>query len=902
MRKNESVRGSMKSGMRQCVLLMAALWISSASLAMPKAFQIEADRVNGLDRHGPDAVAGVGDWWLSNGLLCASVADIDHDAGLVVGGGSLIDLGFCDRADDQWTYANVLSGLAKERAIGVKSIEAQLDKDNKVASIVSVGEGHGLRQTVRYSLSQSDQERLIMEVELERIGEGPAVQMSGVLHLHPRRALTPYSLSTRWPSESLGFDHPEIDREDSLSLLSGMKAANHLILLGGQRDFPISYDIEMLSAELQMASGKQRALPTFTAVMEDYSLMGWLSEKPPLGGKKPSLWQMMQSTWMDLEQGNRIVVRMAVTPTRSGDVAGAMNYLYKARSIEGRTVPGTSIEAFDRKGQPLNQVRATSHDGYWRLRLPESAEDVTLVATAPWGAQSEQTLEPEEESAAFEFRGAARVTLPRGERMQLHFFDAADEPAMVLGNDGLNFQIGGQFIHSSLRSNRLSLTGKEHDPAEVWIPAGAYRVIASRGPEYRLTEARLMLPTHSSVQLDIEAPRRAIKRGPWLTADLHVHTGYSFDSALPADEQIKAFAASGADLLFATEHNRIVDYSDRIEKLGLQESVQLVVGSEISGMARSEQAPFTIGHSNMFPLTVDNSLYAGGLPRVEGRRLRELIGEMKERWPGALLQLNHPRSPDPADADLAFFTHLSQGGALDWALPLNDSNNAPLLEVDPVSGLRDIDFDAIEVLNGSDFVTYEETRDDWLSLLRHGFRHTATASSDSHDLQNAVGLPRSYIYWNEPGQLPVDPAAVAQRIAAGAVVASSGPMVSVNLEGALPGETFIGEEGILRVQISAADWVGADRLRIYRKDGLWREMAVAPRTQLSIPMQFENDDFVVVEVLAPSGLQYQMLYPDMEPVALSNPVFVQASMVDKPVEVIADADANTEKDAESAQP
>lgn len=893
-------RGDLVAGIRQLVLVTVALLATSFAVAMPKAFQIEADRVNGLDRHGPDAVAGVGDWWLSNGLLCAAIADIDHDAGLVVGGGSLIDLGFCDRADDQWTYANVLSGLAKERAIGVSSIDVELDKENKVAAIVSVGEGNGLRQTVRYSLSQSDQERLIMEVELERIGEGLPVQMSGVLHLHPRRALTPYSLSTRWPSESLGFDHPDIDREDTLSLLSGMKAANHLILLGGQRAFPISYDIEMLSAELRLASGKRRQLPTFTAVMEDYSLMGWLSERPPLGGKKPSLWQMMQSTWMDLEAGNRILVRIAITPTRSGDVAGAMNYLYQGRSIEGRTVPGASIEAFDRKGRPLNQVRATAHDGYWRLRLPEGLDDVTLVATAPWGAQSEQTLEPAETSAAFEFRGAARVTLPRGERMQLHFFDAADKPAMVLGNDGLNFQIGGKFVYSSLRSNRISLTGEDHDPAEIWIPAGAYRVIASRGPEYRLTEARLMLPTHSSVQLDIAPPRRAIQRGPWVTADLHVHTGYSFDSALPADEQIRAFVASGADLLFATEHNRIVDYSDRIEALGLEKAVQLVVGSEISGMARSEQAPFTIGHSNMFPLTVDDTLYAGGLPRVEGRRLRELIGEMKERWPGALLQLNHPRSPDPADADLAFFTHLSQGAALDWALPLDDPNNAPLLEVDPVSGLRDIDFDALEVLNGSDFETYEETRDDWLALLQLGFRHTATASSDSHDLNNAVGLPRTYIYWSEPLQLPIDPLLVSQRIAAGTAVASSGPMVSVNLEGALPGETFIGEEGVLRVQISAADWIGADRLRIYRKQGLWREMAVAPRTQLSIPMRFEDDDFVVVEIAAAAGLQYQMLYPKMEPVALSNPVFVQAVMLDKPVEVIADSDAET--DVGSEQP
>ena len=52
-------------------------------------------------------------------------------------------------------------------------------------------------------------------------------------------------------------------------------------------------------------------------------------------------------------------------------------------------------------------------------------------------------------------------------------------------------RIGGQRRLGGAESRRLNLAGIDSDPTEVRLPPGAYRVLASRGPEYSVTEARL---------------------------------------------------------------------------------------------------------------------------------------------------------------------------------------------------------------------------------------------------------------------------------------------------------------------------------------------------------------------------------------------------------------------------
>jgi len=69
---------------------------------------------------GPDSIGGVGDWSLANGTLCAVVSDPSHESDLTPGGGALVDLGHCGRADDQFVALYSLINLARDAFVTVE--------------------------------------------------------------------------------------------------------------------------------------------------------------------------------------------------------------------------------------------------------------------------------------------------------------------------------------------------------------------------------------------------------------------------------------------------------------------------------------------------------------------------------------------------------------------------------------------------------------------------------------------------------------------------------------------------------------------------------------------------------------------------------------------------------------
>jgi len=130
-------------------------------------------------------------------------------------------------------------------------------------------------------------------------------------------------------------------------------------------------------------------------------------------------------------------------------------------------------------------------------------------------------------------------------------------------------RIGQELIESTRQANYVSLAGVASDPAEVAIPRGRYRVWATRGPEFSVGEAQLVVNAGETVTLEIDAPQRVVETPGWIAADLHVHAAPSFDSAIPIDERVAAFVAQGAEVLVASEHDRIYDYSAAPRRLGV---------------------------------------------------------------------------------------------------------------------------------------------------------------------------------------------------------------------------------------------------------------------------------------------------------------------------------------------
>jgi hypothetical protein len=367
----------------------------------------------------------------------------------------------------------------------------------------------------------------------------------------------------------------------------------------------------------------------------------------------------------------------------------------------------------------------------------------------------------------------------------------------------------------------------------------------------------------------------------WISADLHVHSERSFDSTLPARDRIADFVAQGGEVMVGTEHKRAFDYQPDIESMGLASLLVAVTGTELTGMAHGERIARTIGHDNVFPVPAQPMQFQGGVLAHENRRLGEVIAAYKALDPKVVFQLNHPRNVADPGNDIYFFNHLSVDRPFDRTQPLDAETNRSLIEPIPGSSFRDIDVDAIEILNGARTDSYRELLQDWFSLLLQGQRMTATGNSDSHGAGEIVALPRNFVHTrrmrvDEEAVERFDRDAFVDAIHRGRLFVSTGPLLDVRLAGKGPGATVQGHYADLAVRIRAADWVPVERLRVYVNGKLLREAPASRHGTHEISLDFPRDSFVVVEVEGTPGGAYRALYPRYTPLAFTNPVWVDA--------------------------
>jgi hypothetical protein len=250
-----------------------------------------------------------------------------------------------------------------------------------------------------------------------------------------------------------------------------------------------------------------------------------------------------------------------------------------------------------------------------------------------------------------------------------------------------------------------------------------------------------------------------------------------------------------------------------------------------------------------------------------------VIADLRSR--GALVQLNHARTESRGDGGL--FDHLGVAGVgFDPARPLGEVPNRVLLEPDPASGFRDLDFDAMELVSGPSLESYRRLRAVWFALLLQGERRTATANSDSHRAREVIALARNYVRVPDDRPGAFDARAFLDALRAGRSYGTTGPILELDLGGAGPGERFAGRAGELRVRVRAAPWVPVSRMRVFVNAVAAEERATRAGDELRLPLAFERDSFVVVEVWGEPGGAYAALAPGFTPLAFSNPVWVDA--------------------------
>jgi len=839
---------------------------------------------------GPQSIGGVGDWAIGNGTICAIVSDVAHEAFFTTNGGQLVDLGHCDAADDQWTAIQLhLRNMRPNLAIAVNHIDTRVGDGR--ASIVTRGESAGIAVETTYWLDQRTPRFLRVDTRYTRTGRGPRLYMISDTMTHGHRSLAPFVMSTRTPSLSKGFRHPESDPFSIASVVRAMHTGDLHILVGSEDDGPgISYGLLFEEATLVDRRGRERTLSGLALNGEHFTLQGIFVRPLWLGGYDNVGWlQFMQTPFMNLKKGEAIDIHRLVVVGERADTAAITDLFYPTATRVGGHLDDADARVHVVRDvgpfhpeYPFTMVRPEP-SGAFSFRAPPG--EYRLEVDAAGEREATRTFDvaegdPDLDLGTISMGKAAWVRVRSATAVRLVFVGEDDTASPRFGDDHLSFSVGHERHPNSGSRNSVDLAGTETEATLLTLAPGRYRVLATRGPEFDVTETALSLAPGQVADLHFELPARAFETPEWLAADLHVHSSPSFDSTFPSASQVRGFAAMGGEVIVSTEHDYIVDYAPLIARLGLEDRMRSVVGTEATSTVYTEDDHYTLGHGNVFPVTVDPTAYRQGAFAAESRSLRQIITALRALPTNPLIQINHPRKPYEGGGELdegSFFTHLgTEGKPFRPDRPLGAKPNRVLIEPDPASGLRALDFDAIELMNGPSRLGYRRTRADWLSLLLQGEIRTATANSDSHDPRKPVGLPRTYVRTGAGGIGTFDEADFIRALRHGYAIGSSGPWLAVDLAGAGPGESVMAREGVLRVRVEAAPWVPVSEVRIRVNGKLVHREQTRSGTTHELPLRFEHDSFVFVEVEGEPTDPYTEIFPGFVPLAFANPVFVDA--------------------------
>ncbi|HEX6839514.1 MAG TPA: CehA/McbA family metallohydrolase [Polyangia bacterium] len=347
---------------------------------------------------------------------------------------------------------------------------------------------------------------------------------------------------------------------------------------------------------------------------------------------------------------------------------------------------------------------------------------------------------------------------------------------------------------------------------EVALPPGHYRVLASRGPQYSVAEARVDVNAGETASAEL-AIDRVVDGFGLRCFDPHQHAAPSADSAVSLVDRAASNLAEGLDVVVATDHNTVSsDWNAAIAELHAARPLGLIVGDEVS-LER-------FGHFAVIPLP------HGGPPEVRGRPPRDVLRSL--HGPGRVVIVEHPRG----------------GGRSGYFENVGIDEKTAELDA----------LDAVEVFSGKDTTRVEPPLRDWLALLDRGLPLTAVGGSDSHLVAGQeVGWPRTCIPVEGSG--PLDAAALVGALGKRhEALVTNGPFVHVSVAGHGMGQLAPAPRGRakLDVEIEAAPWIDVRRLELFINGSRRGKPIDIPastrplRYKGSIDLRVERDAYVVV--------------------------------------------------------
>lgn len=869
---------------------------------------------------GPDAIGGVGDWWLANDVVEVVIDDVARAFGISTHGGTLVDFGLRDRTgEDQFGRLSPLVNLSQRVVVGYDAIRAEVDAQRGFARIAVTSPGlRALPRGSRFAraldpLVPDPQEVSAVRVETVyevRPGE-PFVRIETVITNAGSAPAPVFAFGDVWmrggrggrgftgdwlaPERARGFAARDMT-SNILRSLGALTSFTHAALIGTADFPPIAY-------ALYAPERAARGLPFYGIAGEHATLAFGLVGDPPVA--ELGLTALARAMLRDLAPGEswRFERRLRAAGRRdlaalddaiqrevvggkidAGGVEGSTAVAGRRAIVLVETAGGATVSAIDVDPESGSFRAALAPGDYhaW-LRVEHGAPQRRALHVEP-GRTTTLDFDPPPPLAHLVFSPAFADGGPG--RVEIRGQDGTPDP--VFGDDLLGASRDGVPLSSGTASSALVFVGNDRDPSAVWLAPGRYELVATRGLDWEAASQRVDL--RGPVAGGAAKPfvlRPLVPLAGTVSADLHVHGEASDDGQATNEDRLRRFVAEGVNVLVATDHDHVANYAPALARLGLEGRVRVVQGVEVTGSGPSAAALWTIGHHNAWPIPYQPHAHRHGAPPSQNRAVGALYAELRHSYGARVVQLNHPR-PTPSDVEegdvhLAFFEHLGEGSAFDPLRSIDAPENEPLVRRTAADGTRALDFDAIELMNGDSWPQYLATRADWYALLRQGVRRTGTANSDSHASSELVAYPRNYVRVGPEGD---DTARFDAALLAGRSFGTTGPRVrTLRVNYGSIGDLVAAARGRVHVEyaVGGASWVPIDEVRILVNGEV--VLAGANRNG-ALDLELERDGFVTLEAGAPldadqaawirahPGLYTEVIAPGFVSAAFTNPVFV----------------------------
>jgi len=601
-----------QTGIVISLLIACSCWASAETVQtgqQPSAKQITLTNVSQLQQQGPDAWGGIGDWHLSNGKLCATISAVDHESDLSSQGGSLIDLGFCDREDDQIVVLHDLLDGSTRRPINAHRVEAINHNDTAAIRVFSGANGFAVETTFSVDATRPTQLQIHKTIS-RRYDDAPDFFIYVPVFFN-YFSMPTFVVDSQQPQRSTGFKRQAFFDKGVSNFGDAAQAADTIIAIGSKdTGLPIAYGWQLRSAT-RVAAGESKNLPTF-ALSDQGSTIFLIPARPFLfgDGAKLGLPQLLELPIMGLTPGERIELHETLYIGERSDVAAITDQLFPdAPLITGQLNDPAGVVHIDHaEGAPFSFTTTDVNGGY-ALRIPPG--DYRLTAIAPGERQQVQSLTvPAPDSRSTiplglnlpPLASPNRVTLPRGAAMRLVFKGMGATPDPHLDDPLTGFAVyDGDIARPTTPVNAVFLTGEESDPSFIDIAPGDYQIFATRGIEYEITQAIIEVSAGTTQRLEIEVPTRSFETPGFIAADLHVHSAPSMDNGFPVIDRARTFVAETGEVMVAAEHETIYDYAPLLKTMNLTQKMVAIAGTEMTGQVPTARMPHSSGHANFFP-------------------------------------------------------------------------------------------------------------------------------------------------------------------------------------------------------------------------------------------------------------------------------------------------------------